>query len=140
MAEPIVLHPLVLPPVLAYLLDQPTVTDIVGERISDEMEPDTSDPRFPCVRVTEVSTVEATARRWQRSLVQFDCWADSQPDADRLARVVAAAMRAAANFSHQGAVLGETTDVTWRPEPDETLDPYQPRAIAEGQVWVRPNP
>lgn len=127
--------PVPLKVVRAYLLAQTAITTITSTRITSEM-PQT----FPGIRITEISTVEPTPRRWARSLVQFDCWHTTQENADILARTVAAALRESANYETTGAVMGETDDVAIRSEPDATLHPRQPRAIVTAHIWVRPNP
>lgn len=136
MADPVI-HPLGLGVLRAYLLDQPAVTAFVGSRVSVSLE---AGPTFPALRLTELTSNEVTARRWMRMLVQIDAWATRQTEADRLARAVLGVLRESANYQTADAVLGESTDLSARSQPDTTIEPSQPRAIVTAHIWIRPNP
>jgi hypothetical protein len=130
-----VIHPLGISVLRAYLLTVPEVTGLVGTRIGHEMvQP------FPSLRLNEITSNEVVARRLVRMLTQIDCWAARQHEADRLARVVIGALRESANFMVTGAVMGETRDLSTRSEPDTSIQPPQPRAIVMANVVLRPNP
>jgi hypothetical protein len=133
-AETIVVHPLGLKVVRSYLLECDVVTAITSSIGDTMLKP------FPSIRLTDITAVEIIPRRFVRTLIQADCWAATQPDADRLGRVVLGALRASANYITSEAVMGETTDLSMRSEPDRTLTPHQPRCIVVGHVWIRPNP
>lgn len=139
MAETIVIHPVGFTVLNAYLRSRSEVTAITSTRIGRIMPPSTSTPRFPAIRLTELAAVEYIPRVWVRTLFQADCWAQTDLQADQLARVVAAVLRASANFVTAGAVMGETQDLVVRSEPDSTTNPTQPRAIVTGHAWIRPN-
>lgn len=138
MTETIV-HPVVFDVVNTYLRARPEVTGLVGARISRDMPPATASPRWPAVRITVLSAPEVIPRVWVRALVQIDCWATGQGQADHLAETVRAVLRGSANHTTTAAVMGETTDLATRPMPDTTLTPHQPRSIVTGHVWIRPN-
>lgn len=138
---PVVVHPLPLEVLRAYLISRPSITTLVpAARISDRMPPATASPRWPALRLTEVSSFEVVPRRLTRAAVQVDAWAADQVAADRLARIVEGELRASANWSTSSATLGETTELAIRPAPDTTLTPAQPRAIVTGQLWIQPRP
>lgn len=139
MPTDIVVHPLGIAAVRTYLLSRTEVTDLVGTRVGGSMPPSTASPRFPAIRLTELTGAEAIPRVWVRMFFQADCWASDQPAADRLARVVAAVLRGSANYVTTGAVLGETAGISWRTAPDESITPTQPRTIVSGHAWIRPN-
>lgn len=139
MPDTAVIHPLGITVVRSYLLTRTEVTSLTGTRIGTSMPAATASPRFPALRLTELTSVERIPRVWMRMLLQVDCWAATQPAADGLARAVMGALRASANYVTADAVLGETQDLAARPDPDESLTPTQPRAIVTGHVWIRPN-
>jgi hypothetical protein len=131
--DTVVIHPLALSVTRAYLLTRSEVTAITNKVADTMLTP------FPSIRLTELTAVEIIPRVWMRVLIQADCWAATQPAADRLGRVVLGALRASANYTTADAVMGETQDLAVRSEPDTTLTPAQPRAIVTGHVWIRPN-
>lgn len=139
MPETAVIHPLGITVVRSYLLSRTEITGITSTRIGASMPSATASPRFPALRLTELTSLELIPRVWMRMLLQVDCWATTQPAADTLARTVLGVLRASANYTTADAVLGETQDLAARPEPDETLTPAQPRAVVTGHVWIRPN-
>ncbi len=131
----VVVHPVGIAAVQAYLRSRPELTATTGQRIGGfMMRP------FPSVRITEISSNVVAARRLVRMLLQADCWAATQADADRLARLVWAVIEEAPNYQTTGAVITGVDDLSARSEPDSTLDPHQPRSIVTGHVWLRPNP
>ena len=140
MADPVVVHPVGFSVLNSYLRSRPELTGLVATRISRVMPPELAVPRFPALRLTELTSVELIPRVWVRMLVQVDCWAVTQLGADELGRVVVGVLRASAGYITARAVLGETQDLAVRAEPDESLTPLQPRSIVTGHVWVRPNP
>lgn len=123
----------------SYLLSRTEVTSLVGTRISTRLPLETVSPRWPALRLTDLSSTEVIPRVWSRTLMQVDCWGTEEVATRQLGQVVAAALRASANFQVSGAVMGETDDLTVRYSPDTTLVPSQPRAIVVGHVWVRPS-
>lgn len=135
MAEAVVIHPLGITVMRSYLLSRSEVTSITS-RVGTSMP---SPPVFPAVRLTELMSTEQIPRRFMRMLFQADCWAATQPDADRLARVLIGVLRASANYVTTGAVMGETQDLAARAEPDTSLTPTQARSIVSGHAWFRPN-
>jgi hypothetical protein len=98
-----------------------------------------SPPVFPAIRLTELGSAEAVPRVWMRVHFQADCWSETQATSDRLGRTVISVLRASANTTVEGGVLGEVTDLVVRAQPDETLTPPQPRSIVTGHAWIRPS-
>ena len=139
MAETVVIHPAGLSVVRSYLLGRTEVTAITGTRVNRTMPPELAVPRFPAIRLTELTSVELIPRVWIRMLIQVDCWAVTQLAADELGRVVVGVLRASAGYVTPDAALGETQDLAVRAEPDESLTPLQPRSIVTGHAWIRPN-
>lgn len=139
MPDTAVVHPLGLEVVRGYLLSRSEVTDLVDQRIARTMPKQDANPRWPAIRLTEITSTEQIPRVWMRVLIQADCWAATQMAADHLARVVVAVLRASANYMTAEAVMGETQDLAVRADPDTTLTPIQPRAIVTGHAWIRPN-
>jgi hypothetical protein len=137
--DPVVIHPLGITLTRSYLLSRSEVTSLVGQRVSMMMPDATALPRWPAVRLTEIITTEATPRVWTTMLLQADCWAATQPDADRLARVLIGVLRASANYVTAQAVMGESENLTAKAAPDSSLNPPQPRSIVTGHVWLRPH-
>lgn len=123
----------------SYLLSRTEVTSLVGTRISTRLPLETVSPRWPALRLTDLSSTEVIPRVWSRTLMQVDCWGTEEVATRQLGQIVAAALRASANFQVAGAVMGETDDLTVRYSPDTTLNPSQPRTIVVGHVWVRPS-
>lgn len=149
----LIVHPLGIAVLREYLLSVIEVTTVVGDRIGYSMPPaprtEFDPPQFPALRLTEITSTEIVARRIVRMLVQIDCWASRNNEADRLGRIVLAALRESANFitGNTGAVLLESSDLSLRSEPDQSVSPstseelpYQPRSIVSAQIYVRPNP
>lgn len=130
----LIVHPLGIAVTRTYLLSRSEVTDIVGTRVAGSMV-----KPFPSLRLVELSTTEQIPRVFNRMLIQVDCWAVTQPGADRLARVVMAVLRDSANYITADAVMGETQDLATRSEPDSSLNPSHPRAIVTGHCWLRPS-
>jgi hypothetical protein len=136
----LVVLPAAVPVVRHLFLATPELTAVVRQRVADVLPPEGSSPRWPAVRITELSTLEVVPRRLGRSLLQIDCLADDQTGADQLGRIVLATLRDAANHRAPGAVMGESTDLAVRAQPDETLTPAIPRSIVTGHVFIRPDP
>ena len=139
MPETVVVHPVGFTILNTYLRARTEVTALVSTRIGRVMPGKDATPRFPAIRITELTSVEVVPRVWMRMYVQFDCWAATQLQADQLARTVVAVLRASGNFTTDDAVLGETQDLAVRSAPDESIEPSQPRSIVTGHVWIRPN-
>lgn len=136
-----VLHPLGIEILRTYLLQRTEVTALVTDpgHIADTMPPEADDPRWPAIRLNELATTVVVPRVWTRMLVTADCWDVDQPAADRLGRVVLAALQECANTTVAGAVLGEPQDLTVRAQPDGTVTPAQPRSIVTAHIWIRPS-
>lgn len=137
MPEAAVIHPLGLAVLRSYLLSRSEVTAITS-RVAASMPDASVAPRWPAVRLTEIITTEEIPRAWMRVLFQADCWAATQPAADRLGRTLVGVLRSSANYMTDDAVMGETQDLTVKADPDDTLNPVQPRAIVTGHAWLRP--
>lgn len=134
----VVIHPLGISVLRSFLLQHTEITGIVGQRIGTSME--TGPVKFPSLRLHEITSNEVIARRFMRMLVQIDCWAERQVEADRLARVVIGVLRDSANYMTPDAVMGESTDLSTRAQADHSLNPPQPRSIISAHIWVRPRP
>lgn len=136
MAETAVVYPLGIAVMRGYLLSRTEVTTIVSTRIGTSMP---APPVFPAVRLTELMSTVQISRVWMRMFFQADCWATSQPDADRLARVLIDVLERSANYVATGAVMGTTQDLAARTEADTSITPAQPRSMVTGHTWFRPN-
>lgn len=123
--------------VRAYLLDQPVVTDITGDRISTDF-PEV--PSWPRVRISAINVRQRFPKRFDRALMQFDCYAEIDPDAARLAQSVRAALAAVASWVGPDAVLTGTTDVVIVSLPDDAFTPAMPRWAVSAYVYLRSNP
>lgn len=139
LAEPVVIHPVGVVVVRSYLLSRPEVTALVGQRVGTSMPSSSASPRFPALRLHEITSNEVIPHAWMRMLLQVDCWGVTPLGAMQLARVVLGVLRVSANYVHPDAVLGETQDLSIRYEPDTSLNEAQPRSIVTGHVWIRPN-
>lgn len=138
MAEAAVIHPVGFSVLNSYLRSRAEVTDLVSTRIGRVMPGETAAPRFPALRITDLSTIDVAAPAWARMYFQIDAWAGSAKQADVLARTVIAVLRVSGNFIADGGVLGGCTDLAARNDPDTSLTPSQDRSIVTGHVWLRP--
>jgi len=126
-------------PILAvrsYLLTVPEVTDITP-RIVTRLP---AAPAWPIVRIALISTTAVHERRYDRALVQLDCFAKDDTDAHRLARVVRAALVDSGSHVVGDAVLGGAVNTAVLPLPDETFTPAMPRYAVTAHVFIHPTP
>ncbi|MEO6629213.1 MAG: DUF3168 domain-containing protein, partial [Aquihabitans sp.] len=124
----------------SYLLSRSEITALVGSRVARVMPDESASPRWPALRLTEITTTEIVPVRLTRMSVQVDAWAASQAVADNLARLVAAVLRDGEGYVATGAVLCGVENLATSAAPDESVLPIQPRAILTGYVFFRPNP
>jgi hypothetical protein len=128
-----------------YLASSATVTAIVGTRI----RVNATDPTWPSLRLTALSSTETTRRRIDRVLLQIDCWCapgdasvtgSGDAAAQLLARTVRAALVESPNYVGTGAVIAGISGVAMHPAPDTTRTPPTPRWVVTFALYVRPNP
>ena len=128
--------------VRAYLLT--VLTAEVGTRIYYGALP--KDPTFPAVRITDISTTDASPG-WSRSLLQIDVWhSDGRlRDCRALAELVRAALIDSTNYRTDAWVLGGVDNVngaTTQPFAtglDTSFTPPRPRYLVTAGLLIRPN-
>lgn len=135
MIDPVVL-PDPISTVRSFLLSVTAVTDIT-ERVSSRIPKAYT---FPLVRLAVIGSNAVAERRLERVHMQFDCYADTDPEAALLARTVRAALVESGGYITATAVLAGADGTAVLPLPDESFTPVANRWIATGNVYIRPNP
>lgn len=134
-------EPVVMPdPVIAvreYLLGDPLITELVADRVTTDLP---ADPAWPRVRITGLNSYQVFPCRLDRVLMQFDCYALTSPEAQRLAQVVRAVIAASPAHVGTDAVFSGVTGVSIFELVDGSFTPPMPRWSVTAYVYLRSNP
>ena len=120
-----------------YLLGDPLIGDLVADRVTTDLP---IEPAWPRVRVTGINAYEKFAGRLDRVLMQFDCYAATSPEAQRLAQVVRAVIAASPGQVGTEAVFSGVTGVSIFELIDGSFTPAMPRWCVSAYLYLRSNP
>ncbi len=100
-----------------------------------------SEPVWPMLRVSALSTSTLARRRLDRALLQIDCFDTAPAPARRLAAEVRAVLTEIDGFIHpDGALAASGDDWAQRVDADDEFTPAVWRAAVTGHLILRPNP
>lgn len=123
--------------VSAYLRAQPTINDIVAERVYTDPP---ANLLFPLVRIQQIGGAPITVPLWlDEALLQIDCYGGPKALARHLLDEVRDLMgsRSFITAHEMGVVTGvDFGDVRYL--PDDTFDPAKPRWIFDVSVFTHP--
>ena len=110
-----------------YLLAQPELTSLVGQRVSTRS---LATVVYPYVTLQRIGGVPSVRRRLDSARIQVDCWADTDGTASRVARVTRALLHRMEGYADALAVCTAVDDdlgIQWLPDVART--PPTPRFL-----------
>lgn len=122
--------------VWAFLVEQPEVTDLVGERIYSRIS---TGATYPLVRITQIDDEPLTTEPLYvvRYFVQVEGFGGSKSQAWRIAETCRTALDARLAGVHEGYGVVNGVDVGGLQDaPDETFTPAKPRWLFTSTIYA----
>lgn len=127
---------------VAHLGAEPAVTDIVGERITDQTPGSVDGPWVRAQLLDAPQDPRAPFDYLVAFMLQFDCYSgrgETQVEANLLGRIVRASLNEMPFKSHADAVVTSVRHPSFRSLPDTDLEPARDRYVLTSIVVAHPS-